>query len=197
MHELWPQVDSLSDFCEELSDTLQPFCPMFDRLLVQGCWWRGWCGPFGVPPHMSLSCGSGRIFLSVVRSRLLVASAARWALPARCARSRSLSLASSSSCLVLSRLCLGSVVGRAGAWHPPALSWVPRPGCRAHLGSLGLGCFSSPLCRFTCRYVGPELRHPSLSERTPDRWTVLLQLVFSLQVHIKVRGHRHQAALCL
>ena len=42
--DLRPNVDSLVGFGQELSDSLQPFYPMFDRLLDQGCSWRGWWG---------------------------------------------------------------------------------------------------------------------------------------------------------
>ena len=36
--DLRPNVESLDGFAQELSDRLQPFYPMLDRLLDQGCW---------------------------------------------------------------------------------------------------------------------------------------------------------------
>ena len=105
----WPRVRSC-----QIDQGLRCVCGSVSGVLVAGS---------SPPPHMSLSCGNGWIFLSVVRA-LLVSVAGRLCSalgpPLRCARSRSLFLASSVSCMASSRLRSCSGAGRAGGLASPS-----------------------------------------------------------------------------
>ena len=88
--------------------------------------------------HATSSC---RRFLHVASSRwrlLLASSPCLWCLRV------------SSSCRRFLRLAASWCLSGPGAWHPPALTWVPRPGCRERLCVLSCGGFLSQFSLTVC-----------------------------------------------
>ena len=133
--------------------------PLLARCLGRGCalsWWSGLCcvGSGSSVPWCRVAricffffrCGSKR-YRASARESMKVSQAT-----ALFCKHRGFDFQVPCTLLVSSRLCCGSGVVGARAWHPLALAWLPCPGCgccsRCELATLASRCFNSSCSAF-------------------------------------------------